>query len=253
MKRYQDFVRQWANFIAIIVAFATNVAANIAPINGLTIGEISNQLFPNVLITPASYAFAIWGLIYLGLISLAIYQVLPSHRDDPYRRKLGYYLVIASGAQIIWVYLFLSRFFLLSVIAMLAILIALILLDLRLNIALNPVTQAQKWFINFPISVYFGWISVATIVNIALALTWGNWNGLGLSDIVWTIIMILIATLIAMLIKIRRQDNVYCGVFIWALIAIGIRHLETFSIAAAAISCAVILLLTMLISPFKQD
>ena len=45
MKQHQDLIRQWANFIAIIMAFATNVLANIAPINGLTIGEISNQLF----------------------------------------------------------------------------------------------------------------------------------------------------------------------------------------------------------------
>ena len=249
MKQHQDLIRQWANFIAIIGAFGTNVWANVAPINGLTIGEISNQLFPNVLITPASYAFAIWGVIYLGLISLAIYQVLPNHRDDLYLRKMGYFLVIASGAQILWVFLFLSRFFWLSVVAMLVILIALIMLYLRLKSSSSPLSHKQKWLVNFPISVYFGWISVATIVNVALALTWVNWNGFGLSNTTWTIMMIVVAAVVASLITLQRQDKIYCGVFVWALIAIGVRHFENFPIAITAGSLAAILILLMIGTP----
>lgn len=80
--------------------------------------EISNTLFKNVLIIPANYAFAIWGLIYLGLFAFGIYQALPNQRDEPDLRKTGYLLMIACVAQSIWVYLFLSRLFALSVIAM---------------------------------------------------------------------------------------------------------------------------------------
>ena len=80
MKVNQDWLRQWVNFLAILAAFGTNVWANVAPLSGLTIGEISRTFFSNVLIIPANYAFAIWGLIYLGLISLAIYIVLPNHQ-----------------------------------------------------------------------------------------------------------------------------------------------------------------------------
>ncbi len=64
-------LRQWANLMAIIAAFGINVLANLAPFNGLTIGEISNTVFRDVKIIPANYAFAIWGLIYLD------YSVLP--------------------------------------------------------------------------------------------------------------------------------------------------------------------------------
>jgi len=91
MKVNQDGLRQWVNFIAIIAAFGINVWANIAPWRGLTMGEISTTFFPNVLIIPANYAFAIWGLIYLGLISLAIYQVLPTQSNNPRLRQMGYY------------------------------------------------------------------------------------------------------------------------------------------------------------------
>ncbi|MGK7939934.1 MAG: tryptophan-rich sensory protein [Crocosphaera sp.] len=248
MSLEQKLIKPWANLLAILAAFFTNVLANIAPINGLTIGEISNTFFEDVLITPASYAFAIWGVIYLGLISLGIYQVLPPNRGNPYLEKMGYYLVISSLAQIIWVFLFLSRFFVLSTVAMLAILIPLILLYLKLDISLISLSKKQRWFINFPISVYLGWITVATIVNFALALSWIKWNGFGLSDIVWTMIMIMVATLLGSLIIINRKDKVYCGVFIWALIAITMRHLDTLPIAITSGLSAIILLILMIVN-----
>ncbi len=252
MKFPKDVVRQWANLLAIIAAFFTNVLANIAPINELTIGEISNTFFRDVLITPASYAFAIWGLIYLGLISLGIYQVLPKNRDDPYLQKMGYYLVISSFSQIVWVFLFLSRFFVLSTVAMLAILISLVLLYLKLEISLKSCPKQHKWLINFPISVYLGWITVASIVNVALGLSWIKWNGFGINNVVWTVIMIIVAAMIGILIRIRRQDRVYCGVFIWALIAITVRHLDTLPIAIISGISAIILAVMMIIDIRQQ-
>ncbi len=244
----QKLIRVWANLLAILAAFFTNVLANIAPINGLTIGEISNNLFEDVLITPASYAFAIWGVIYLGLISLGVYQVLPQNRNNSYLQKMGYYLVISSLAQILWVFLFLSRFFVLSTVAMLAILIPLILLYLNLDIALISLSKKQKWFVNFPISVYLGWITVATIVNFALALYWINWDGFGISNLVWTMIMIMVAAILGSLIIINRRDKVYCGVFIWALIAITMRHLDILPIAITSGLSAIILLVLMIVN-----
>jgi hypothetical protein len=83
---------------------------------------------------------------------------------------MGYWLVISSLAQSLWVILFQLRFFPLSVLAMIAILLPLIVLYLRLDIALTPVSSQQRWLVNIPLSIYLGWISVATIVNVALAL-----------------------------------------------------------------------------------
>ena len=111
-------VRQILTLISIFAAFGMNVLANIAPPKDMTIGEISNELFGDILITPANYAFVIWGLIYLGLISFAVYQALPSQRHNPLLQRIGYGLIIASTAQIAWVFLFLYRQFALSLLAM---------------------------------------------------------------------------------------------------------------------------------------
>ena len=150
-----DMMRQWANLIAIVAAFILNIYVNIAPPSGKTIGEISNTIFRDVLIIPASYAFAIWGLIYLGLISFGIYQVLPGQKEHPILRRCGYFLVGASLAQIIWIFLFQSQLFTLSVLAMLVILGCLIRLYLKLGISYERVSRKDKWLVHRPISIYF--------------------------------------------------------------------------------------------------
>lgn len=217
-------VRQWANLVAILAAFLTNVLANLFPLNGLTIGEISNQYFREVMIIPANYAFAIWGVIYLGLISLAIYQVLPAQRANPRWRRIGYMLVLASMAQIVWVFFFQKLLFPFSLVAIILILLPLIDIYLRLEIDRNRVSRQENWFLYVPLSIYFGWISVATIVNVAIVLYSLGWNGWGISPQIWTAIMLLVAAGIAAVIIKKGVDIAFPSVIIWALVAIAVRQ-----------------------------
>ncbi|MGK7875643.1 MAG: tryptophan-rich sensory protein [Xenococcaceae cyanobacterium] len=250
MKLDRDILRQVLNLTAILAAFGTNVLANIAPIKGLTIGEISNTIFRDVQIIPANYAFAIWGLIYLGLISFAVYQALPAQRQNPHLRQMGYLLVVSSLAQIIWVFLFQYRLFTLSVVAMVMILLPLIGIYLRLGIGSKRVSRQEKWLVHIPLTIYFAWISVATIVNVAIALYHLGWSGWGISPQGWTVIMVLVGTAIAATASIQRSDLAYSGVFVWALVAIAARHLDTLMIAGTAGGLAIAL---VLISSFKYS
>jgi hypothetical protein len=248
-----DFFRQILTLAAIITAFVVNVISNIFPFGGLSIGEISNTIFRDVLIIPASYAFAIWGLIYLGLFAFAIYQFLPNQKQDPDLRNISYLLVVASVAQSIWVYLFLGRLFFLSVIAMLGILLPLIVAYLRLEIGKNPVSRIKKWCVHFPISIYFGWISVATIVNVACALYDQNWNGGGISGEVWTSILSIVAAVVAGAIAIQYRDSAYTGVTIWALVAVGVKNWDTGTIRNLALVLAIALTVILTTRVFRRQ
>ena len=78
MKR--DLLRQIVTIIGVVATILVNALANALPINGQQTGEVSDQ-FP-VYFVPAGYVFSIWGLIYLGLIAFAIFQALPSQREN---------------------------------------------------------------------------------------------------------------------------------------------------------------------------
>jgi hypothetical protein len=240
-KNYQDLLRQIITLAAIIVAFGINAISNIFPIGGKSIGEISNTVFRDVLIIPANYAFAIWGLIYLGLFGLGIYQILPSQREDFSFRQAGYPIVLASVAQCVWVYLFLLRLFIPSLLAMLVIVLSLITAYLRLGIAITPVPRVKKWWVHLPISIYLGWISVASIVNVACALYFQNWDGWGISGELWAVIMVIIATGLGCAIAFRRQDIAYPAAIIWAIVAVAIKHSTYSTLKTTALGCAIVL------------
>ena len=245
-------IRQIVTFVAIIAAFGTNVWANINPPNGLTIGGISQNIFGNVLITPASYAFAIWGLIYLGLISFAIYQALPAQKGDSLLQKTGYKIAIASIAQIIWVFCFLYRQFGASMFAMLCILLPLIGAYWSLPFK-TRISRWHRWLVRTPISIYLAWISIATILNGALVLESWQWNGWGISAPIWTVIMLLIAGLITHFVTLPRLDFSYAGVFVWGVIAIAIKNSDTVLISGTAIGLSISLVVLLLSFSFYGE
>ncbi len=247
-------IRQIITLVSILAAFGTNILANVHPANGLTIGQISNKFFDDILITPANYAFAIWGIIYFGLLSFAVYQALPGQRSNLLLQQIGYKLAISSLAQVAWVFCFLYRQYAASFLAMLGILLPLIAAYWCLPFKSTTnrhsrINKQDKWLIRIPISIYLSWISVATIVNGATVLKSWQWGGWGISAEIWTIIMLLLAAFITHLISIPRLDFPYAGVFVWALIAIAIKNADKLIISGTAIGLS--LALTILILSFS--
>jgi hypothetical protein len=239
-----DILRQVLNLTAILAAFGINVLANVAPINGLSIGEISNTVFRKVLITPANYAFAIWGLIYLGLITL--------QRQNSALRRMGYLLVVASLAQIVWVFFFQYQRFTLSLVAMLAILLPLMAIYVRLEIGLRRASRAETWFVRIPLSIYLAWISVATIVNVATTLYSLGWSGWNISPEVWTAIALITGAAIAATISIQRVDVAFVLVIVWAFVAIAVRQASIPVIAATAGGLAIALIVLLVLGVLRS-
>lgn len=242
-----------ATLIAILATLTVNILSNFFPPEGLNIGEIANTILQGVQITPANYAFAIWGLIYLGLIAYGIYQLLPTQRGNPTIQRVDSLLIIACIAQIAWVYLFTLRLFWLSVVAMLGILLSLIGAYLQLRVGKERVSRGQKWLVHTPFSIYLGWISVATIVNIASALYISSWDGWGISAAGWTAIMLIVGAIIGAIVAIQRADIAFTLVFIWAYVAIAIRQLDDPAIWITAVVAAIILAVLLVFSRRKYN
>jgi hypothetical protein len=236
-----------ATVVVILATIAINTLSNLFPPGGQNVGEIANTTLAGVLITPANFAFAIWGLIYLGLLAYGIYQFHRDRRRHPDIQRVDQLLIGACIAQIIWIYLFTFEQFGWSIVAMVAILLPLIAIYQILNIGRERVSRHRRWMAQIPFSLYLAWIAVATIVNVASALYAVGWQDLGLSGVAWTVIMVLVAAALGAIVLWQRRDVVFTLVFVWALTAIALRHSDNPTLWVPAAGAAVLLLVGVVI------
>ncbi|MEL6856093.1 MAG: tryptophan-rich sensory protein [Cyanobacteria bacterium J06607_13] len=234
--------RQWLTVVAVVMAIAVNALSNFFPPAGQNIGQISNTTFSDVLITPAGYAFAIWGLIYIGLIAFSLYQALPAQRQQADIAQAAQWLIGACLLQMVWVYVFLLSLFWLSVVLMFGILFCLANAYLRTRAETVVPRRKNRWLFQAPFSVYFGWITVAALVNVASALTVTVQAGsaaLSMGAIAWTIVMMTISAGIAATVALRYDDAAFPMVAVWALCAIAVRQSAVVPIAFVGIALSV--------------
>jgi hypothetical protein len=228
----KDTARQAIVVLATIATIVVNILANALPINGLNTGQISDSF--DVFFVPAGYVFSIWGLIYVALIAYSVYQALPSQRENPQLRSIGTVYVLASAANIAWIFLWHYQIFVATIVAMLTLLISLVAIYLRLDIGRQPANLAQRWTVNIPFSIYLGWITVATIANVTDVLDYVGWDGLGIAPQAWAAVMIAVGTLVTIAVSLTRGDIAYVAVIVWAFVGIGAKFPTTPTVANAA-------------------
>jgi hypothetical protein len=242
----KDLVRQWVNVLAVVVTIAVNGLANALPINGQQTGEISDR-FP-VFFVPAGYVFSIWALIYLGLITFAVYQALPAQRTNPRLQRVGYWFALSCLANTVWILLWHYNLFPASLLVMLVLLASLVVIYLRLDVGRTAVGAAEKLAVNVPFSIYLGWITVATVANATAVLYHLQWNGFGISPEIWAVLMILAATIICLAVILTRRDVAYSLVIIWALIGIAVKQGDrSQAVAAMAVGMAVVIAVALIV------
>ncbi|WP_339626827.1 tryptophan-rich sensory protein [uncultured Maribacter sp.] len=242
------------NLASVILVIAVNYISQIMQFNGTTIGEISSR-YVN-LFTPASYAFAIWGIIFLALLAYGIFQVRRaffSKKESIFIEQTGYWFILANILNCCWVFAFVYDYTGLSVLIMFGILISLIKIILNTNMERWDAPITTIAFVWWPICLYSGWISVATIANISAYLSKLNWNGGLFSEQAWTISMIVVAITLNLLMIWKRNMREFALVGIWALFAIYIRHEGYYnSIANTALIGSIILFIAITVHAFKN-
>lgn len=215
-------IRAYINIGALALVLLFNYLSNALPFNGLTQGDLG-ELYP-VLLTPATYVFSIWGLIYLALIAFIIYQALPGSRDNPLVKAVGILFAVSSLFNILWLFAWHYQRIGWSMIIMLLLLATLIVIYLRIGAVTREKSIYERFLVKYTFSLYLGWISAATLVNFNALLYDIGWLGTGGGGIFFTMLMILVAGLVALAVFYLRKDYIYAAVFVWALIGIGVRH-----------------------------
>jgi len=222
---------KYLNLILFAGMLVMNYLANALPLNNKTTGELSDS-FPNLFV-PAGITFSIWGVIYLLLIIYCIVQFTGSNQSVI--ADIGWFFGISCILNALWIVFWHYGKLPASLIVMVGLLISLIYINLYIR-------GLPFGFIKAAFGIYLGWICIATIANVTALLVGSGWNGFGISGEIWTIVMILVGTLIIVL-SVYRLGNPFIGLaVIWAFAGIILKRVDDYRsiVISAAIAIGIV-------------
>lgn len=242
------------NILSLVTALVVNFLATSLPLNNLSTREISD-LF-DIYFVPAAYVFSIWGVIYIGLIAYAVYQALPENRADERMAKADPWFILSNIVNALWLISFHYQRFIIALVLMLVLLICLMKIFEIFDVGRNKGTRAWKWIIDATFGTYLGWITVATIANVTQVLDYVGWDGFGISDEIWFVIVIIIAVGFSALMSFRRLAFEYTLVLIWAFVGIAVKFPEipvvNYAAWGGAIAVSLIAMIALTVKPAEK-
>ncbi|MDZ7706507.1 MAG: hypothetical protein U5J97_01195 [Trueperaceae bacterium] len=213
-----DRWRQSLVLVTILATIAMNALANILPLMGRATGDISDA-YP-VPFTPSGYVFSIWGVIYLGLIVFGIWQARPGQAHDPRLRAAAPWIVLSGAFNVAWLVAWHAERVVLSTLPIVGLLVSLIVIYETLG--RGPAGLGMRFGARLPFSLYLGWLTVATVANVAVAGWALGWRGAPFGAEVWALVMIAVASLIGLRMLQVRRDVAFALVLVWAFVGIAV-------------------------------
>ncbi len=181
---------------------------------GSQVGQVANQ--DPALIQPAGYAFSIWGLIYLLLFVWIIKGFFTFEPKANLYKELKYILPLNFVLNSIWIVTFTQQMILGSTIVILLLLFSLVWIYRKVH--QHPASNTWDYA---PFSIYTGWVSLASIVNIFTYVERSEMlSFIGLGEVGWTLAAIIGISLVAISLLLLQRDTLYPLVLIWTFIAI---------------------------------
>ncbi|MGF1470643.1 MAG: hypothetical protein ACFB50_02740 [Rubrobacteraceae bacterium] len=132
---------------------------------GLNVGRVSDQ--NPTLVTPAGYAFAIWTPIFLLCFVYAVYQVLPSKRDDAFLGRIAPFAALTFLANSVWEVLFPLRLFVPAQVLFAFIFAFAVIAHLLVQRRYDPQNRAHRWLAAPTFGLLSGWVTAAFLVGFA--------------------------------------------------------------------------------------
>lgn len=218
-------------FLLLLATLAFAVAPYVsAPFTGFDPAAFPVQI-DRPAVQPAGYAFAIWGLIYLGLIGHAAFGLIARTDHPDWQRPrlpLIAALVLGSG----WIALALFQ----PLVATGVIL----LMAAAAVLALLRARPAQDfWLLSAPLALFAGWLTAASAVSVGVMLA-----GYGLlSNSAAALTMIAVALAVTGWVQGQTpRQPLYSAAVIWALTGIAVANGGTLPlVTGAALAAALVL------------
>lgn len=208
--------KAWVNAILLLVTLIINGMGGAGLINDMSQQEISD-MYPT-LITPAPSTFSIWGVIYTFLIISIIVMIL-KNEDAYYGQvidKISYLFWVSCILNSVWIISFSYDLIGISTLIIFTFLIVLIFIVKQIG----KIQTKRRWLLPVTFGLYSGWLFIATVVNISTWLVKIEWDGFGISDEIWSIIILLIAVGLTFVVLLSIENAIFPLPLAWAYFGI---------------------------------
>lgn len=241
------------NSASLLLTLVVSYLSNTDLIGQTSVGGVSERY--STVITPAAYAFSIWGLIYLlllGFVGYQWYSWIKNEHSDVVDRT-GYYFILSNLANASWVIAWVNGYIGISVGFILVLLGSLIKLVQRLNL--------EKWdapfpiilFVWWPIVIYFGWVILAAVLNIQVFIVSLGWDQETLSAEIFGAVLLALSTVVYLYLIYSRNLRESAVVGAWGLAAIAVRQSDVNPVVTGvAVVSATVLLINVMIHAFRN-
>lgn len=204
--------RIWA--VIYLIGFSVMIFLNYW--SAVNVGIVADE--NQAVIQPAGFAFSIWGLIYI-LLFIWIIKVFFSETGAVTVKRLHIWPLINFLLNGLWILVFTAGWILLSSAVIILLLVTLIKMYTETS------NQDYHWFDRLPFSVYFGWVTAASVVNIfTLLVSYNQEMFLGIPEISWTLLAVLLITVLTVYIGFQFRDWLYPLVIVWTYSGIYIEN-----------------------------
>jgi hypothetical protein len=249
------------NAVCFLIQIAAAYLIQSAAFNTKSVGDVSDRY--ESLFTPAGMTFAIWGVIYTLLGMFCLYHIVIAFKhdkDDPSNDdllKIGNLFILVNLAGAAWMWVWVNEYMIASVVLIYLQLLCLGSIHKRLNMYDPMRSAASKLSTMVPLSVYFGWMTIASIANSSSYLAATGWDGFGIAETYWAVIMIGIAVIITLVVIIGFR-NYYFGLPIaWGLYGISVKRsgagdLSNHVVVIASIIALAVILLACLVQIIRN-
>ena len=191
----------------------------------------------------ASYAFSIWGLIYLGLLTYAVRQLLPGTRETATLRAFGWPSLLALLGIGWWVLAAAFDWEVMTIVLIVGSAVVLLIPMLRhaAMIRALPAGDGDRWLTVTPLALLAGWLSIAAPVNLITVATGNGDLPSALSPTGWASLAIAGVGLLALTVTARTRLAAYPLPIAWGLLGAFVAELPRnptlayVALAAAAI------------------
>lgn len=168
----------------------------------------------------AGYAFAIWGLIYLGLLVYAGRQVLPRTGESLLIHRFGWPSALAFAGIGLWIIAAALDAEVATIVLIFGSLTVL-LIPLVQNagaIRALPMRERDRWMVVWPLALLAGWLTVAAPLNLITVATGNGDLPAVLPPTLWAIIAIAVVVGVALAVTWRIRTLAYAIPIAWGLL-----------------------------------